>query len=115
MCNSPGWRQIPIFIGLYRSILKLAEINPKFKAKLQLGIEFGELGWWSPFDARMHEAFLGVSISCQLPAFLVASFHDPELRSLIPKRCGEEPFLWIPSLAGPVTGSPSLDRALEFS
>jgi len=47
----PSVVQIPIFIGLYRSILKLAEINPKFK----------------------------------------------------------EPFLWIPSLAGPVTGSPSLE------
>ncbi|CAE6941477.1 ALB4, partial [Symbiodinium sp. CCMP2456] len=52
----PSVVQIPIFIGLYRSILKLAEINPKFK----------------------------------------------------------EPFLWIPSLAGPVTGSPSLDRAWGF-
>ncbi|CAE7029399.1 ALB3.2 [Symbiodinium sp. KB8] len=36
--------KIPIFIGLYRSILKLAEINPKFKANLQLGIEFGDVG-----------------------------------------------------------------------
>ncbi|CAE7632465.1 ALB3.2 [Symbiodinium microadriaticum] len=49
--TTPFARPIPIFIGLYRSILKLAEINPKFK----------------------------------------------------------EPFLWIPSLAGPVTGSPSLE------
>ncbi|CAE7376080.1 unnamed protein product [Symbiodinium natans] len=50
----PSLIQVPIFIGLYRSILKLAEINPKFK----------------------------------------------------------EPFLWIPSLSGPVSGSPSLDWLL---
>eukprot|EP00930_Biecheleria_cincta_P095816 TRINITY_DN87721_c0_g1_i1.p1 TRINITY_DN87721_c0_g1~~TRINITY_DN87721_c0_g1_i1.p1 ORF type:complete len:563 (+),score=138.53 TRINITY_DN87721_c0_g1_i1:70-1758(+) len=51
----PSLIQAPIFIGLYRSIVKLAEINPKF----------------------------------------------------------QEPFLWIPSLAGPVdSGKPSLDWLL---
>lgn len=51
----PSLVQFPIFIGLYRSIVKLAEINPKF----------------------------------------------------------QEPFLWIPSLAGPVeSGKPSLDWLL---
>eukprot|EP00435_Cladocopium_sp_Y103_P037367 s3940_g9.t2 len=48
----PSLVQFPIFIGLYRSILKLSQINPKF----------------------------------------------------------QEPFLWIPSLAGPTAGTPSLDR-----
>lgn len=51
----PSLIQAPIFIGLYRSIVKLSEINPKF----------------------------------------------------------QEPFLWIPSLAGPVvSGKPSLDWLL---
>lgn len=51
----PSLIQFPIFVGLYRSIVKLAEINPKF----------------------------------------------------------QEPFLWIPSLAGPVeSGKPSLDWLL---
>ncbi|CAJ1392995.1 unnamed protein product [Effrenium voratum] len=51
----PSIVQFPIFIGLYRSILKLAEVNPKF----------------------------------------------------------QEPFLWIPSLAGPSTSGPSLDWLIK--
>jgi len=51
----PSLVQFPIFIGLYRSILKLSQINPKF----------------------------------------------------------QEPFLWIPSLAGPTQGTASLDWLLK--
>lgn len=51
----PSLAQFPIFIALYRSILKLSQINPKF----------------------------------------------------------QEPFLWIPSLAGPSAGGPSLDWLIK--